>query len=1062
LLLVQQSVGQKLKFKHLTSDDGLSTTLVNCVIQDSQGFMWFGTQDGLNKYDGYGFKIYRRDPENVNSLSSSDVTSLCQMNDELIVVGTKDGLNLFNFKTNTFERISLLKANDAISVNKILKLSETDVLLATNRHLFKFNIKTKQSEQIKFPFEGNIEVQCVVQSGKNSLIGTKEKGTWALDGKKLERLTFKNDFYPAYDINNLNTIYDIKPYGNSLYLATYGGGVIKVDAKTFELEKIISFTSEKFNNASYINSLSISGNKLYAATKAGLGIYNTITENVNLVLKAENSKEYDLSDNAINDIWLDKEDNLWLATQLGGVNVYFSQTQKFPNDPVYRQEEFQNLYVTMQDEQGNVWLGGERKLVMIENKSSKIIDYTDVLDHNFALSLFQQDENTFYVGTYGLGLIKFDKRTRSKKKILDRSPAPGGTVMCLKKDSYGNLLIGTFEDGLFKYNLKTEKLERYYSGNGFAVSTVFTIYEANDKTIWLGTNREGVVHIDGFKTDKIKLISKYLNTNNNNQISSNTIYCINQDNENNYWFATESGLSRLDNKNNFLNFYEKDGLASGYLYSILKDNSGHFWMSSNKCITKFDPNFKDKRPIFKNYELKDGIVNKEHNQNAYSISKDGKLFFGGVLGYNVFSPKDIKDNYHIPLIQITSYKRSGKDVEIDTSITYKKSLKLSWRENYFQFEIAALDYNEPSKNMYSYKLEGYDENWSEPSNVRYISYTELPGGDYTLKIKASNNDGVWNETPLALKIVVVPPFWKTKWFYILLALFGVGGIYAFTQYRTKAVKKENKLLEVKVAERTKELEEKNRDITSSIEYAKRIQEAILPARDYIFDKLKKAFILYKPKDIVSGDFYWFAEKEDFKIFAVVDCTGHGVPGAFMSMIGHNLLHQIVLEKENTDPGTILNLLHNGVQEALRQGHNEIQTNDGMDVSIIAINHETKQIKWAGANRPLILIDQDEQLTKIEGNKFPIGGAQLDNARVFTSHTINADKPMIAYMFSDGYADQFGGDKGKKYMVKRFHELLQENHKKDMATQRAELDRSFEQWRGNHEQVDDVLVVGIAI
>ncbi len=1028
-------------------------------MQDSQGFMWFGTQDGLNKYDGYGFKVYRRDPEDINSLSSSDVSALCQMNEDLIIVGTKEGLNLFHIKTNSFERIKLLNTNNSTTINKVLKLNDSEVLIATNNHLFKFNILTKKSKHIRFPFEGEIEALCLIQSHQQVLIGTTNKGTWSLEGEKLERLMFKNDFNPDFEINFLDKIHDIKLYANSLYLGTYGGGVVKVDSRTYEIEKVITFTKDKNNSSNFTNALSISGNKLYVGTKGGLGIYNTLTEEKRLVLKEENSKDSDLGDNTINDIWVDKEDNLWLATLLGGVNVYFSQTQKFPNDLFYRQEEFQNLYVTMQDDQGDVWLGGEKKLVMIEAKTSNVKDYFDVLDNNFALCLWQQDESTFYVGTYGVGLIKFDKRTKSKKKILDR--ALGGTVMCLTKDSYGNLLIGTFEEGLFKYNLKTEKLERYYKGNGFDVTTVFSIYESQDKTIWLGTNREGVIHIEGFKSDKLKTISRYLNTNSNNQLSSNTIYSINQDNLGKMWFATESGLSCLDTKNKFSNYYEKDGLTSGYLYSIVRDNSSNFWLSSNKGISFFNPNFKSK-PIFKNYELKDGIVNKEHNQNAYSISKNGKLFFGGVLGYNVFSPKDIKDNYHIPFIQITSYKRGGKEVEIDTSITYKKNLKLSWRENYFQFEVAALDYTEPSKNLYSYKLEGYDENWSEPTNVRYISYTELPGGDYTLKIKASNNDGVWNETPLALKITVVPPFWKTKWFYILLILFGAAGVYAFTQYRTQAVKKENKILEVKVAERTKELEEKNRDITSSIEYAKRIQEAILPARDYIFDKLKKAFILYKPKDIVSGDFYWFAEKEGFKIFAVVDCTGHGVPGAFMSMIGHNLLHQIVLEKGNTDPGTILNLLHNGVQEALRQGHNEIQTNDGMDVSIIAINYETKHIKWAGANRPLILIDQNEQLTKIEGNKFPIGGAQLDSARVFTSHTIKADKPMIAYMFSDGYADQFGGDKGKKYMVKRFHELLQENHKKDMATQRAELDRSFEQWRGNHEQVDDVLVVGIAI
>ncbi|MDI9342077.1 MAG: two-component regulator propeller domain-containing protein [Sediminibacterium sp.] len=1062
LLNALLSAGQKLKFKHISSDEGLSTTLVNCVIQDSKGFMWFGTQDGLNKYDGYGIKVFRRDPGNTKSLFSSDVISLCEMNEELMLVGTKEGLSFMHQYNTTFERIPLLKDNELVSVNRIVKESDTTALIATTKHMFRLYTLSKRAEHITLPFEGDIEVKCITFVNGRVFVGTENKGLWELKGKKLNRLEFKNLYLKDVDINILNRVYDIKSYGHSLYIATHGAGVIKVDAHTFEVERTINFTQQQSNNAAFVNNLVISENILYAATKGGLGIYNTLTEETKLVVKQEGvTQEYDLTDNIINDIWLDKEENLWLATFLGGVNVYFSQIQKFPNVMRYNQEEYKNLYVTQQDNTGDVWLGGEKRLLKIDGRSGLVSDYTDVLENNYALCLFLYDQNTFFVGTYGLGLFKVDKRTKAKTRILDKKL--GGTIMCLTRDSYNNLLIGTFGDGLFKYNLLTQKLERYYEGNGFEVNTIFSIYEAADKTLWLGTNGQGAYHIESLKDGKLKFINKYTSNNSANEICSNTIYSINQDGAGNYWMASESGLSRYEiNTKKFANFYEKDGLMSIYLYSIVKDSTGKFWMSSNRGITVFDPNFKGKTPSFKNYGLKDGVINREHNQNAYFFSPKGKVLFGGINGYNIFAPREIKDNYHIPQIQFISYKRGGKEVETDTSISYKKELVLSWRENYFQLEVAALDYTEPSKNLYSYKLEGYDEDWSEPLTVRYITYTELPGGNYVLKVKASNSDGIWNEIPLELKITVVPPFWKTKWFYILLALFGAGGIYAFTQYRTKAIKKENKVLEIKVAERTKELEEKNRDITSSIEYAKRIQEAILPARDYIFNKLKSAFILYKPKDIVSGDFYWFAERGTYKIMAVVDCTGHGVPGAFMSMIGHNLLHQIVQEKGIVDPAEILNHLHRGVQEALRQGHNEIQTNDGMDVSIIAINHHEKLVKWAGANRPLIIIDQDQNFTKLDGNKFPIGGAQLEVNRQFTCHTLQMNKAMVVYMFSDGYADQFGGDNGKKFMVKRFHELLKDVHKKDMNSQRQELDRSFEQWRGGHEQVDDVLVVGIAI
>jgi len=194
----------------------------------------------------------------------------------------------------------------------------------------------------------------------------------------------------------------------------------------------------------------------------------------------------------------------------------------------------------------------------------------------------------------------------------------------------------------------------------------------------------------------------------------------------------------------------------------------------------------------------------------------------------------------------------------------------------------------------------------------------------------------------------------------------------------------------------------------------------------------------------------------------VDCTGHGVPGAFMSMIGHNLLNQIVLEKGITDPGEILNNLHRGIQEALRQGKNEINTNDGMDVSLLTMNDSEKWVKWAGANRPLVTVSESGELTKHDANKFPVGGAQLAVDRVFTTHTIPLSGPMMAYMTSDGYADQFGGPNGKKFMVKRYHELLEAIHLRSAEEQRSELDTAFEEWKVNHEQVDDVLVVGIEI
>ena len=211
-------------------------------------------------------------------------------------------------------------------------------------------------------------------------------------------------------------------------------------------------------------------------------------------------------------------------------------------------------------------------------------------------------------------------------------------------------------------------------------------------------------------------------------------------------------------------------------------------MSSNKGLIKFNPLLPEQEIIFRNYDVKDGLLNSEYNSGAALLGASGNMYFGGTNGYNVFRPAAIKDNFNVPGVYVISYKRGGLDVTIDSNIVYKKFLNLSWRENYFQFEVVALDYKKKKKNKFKYILEGYDNDWSAPSNVRYISYTELPGGDYTFKVKAANNDGVWNETPYEIRIRVVPPFWKTKIFYVLIALLIIAGFYGFTQYRTKSMK----------------------------------------------------------------------------------------------------------------------------------------------------------------------------------------------------------------------------------------------------------------------------------
>ncbi|MBK9283313.1 MAG: SpoIIE family protein phosphatase [Sphingobacteriaceae bacterium] len=1052
---------QQLRFKHITNEDGLSSLMVNCILQDDKGFMWFGTQDGLNRYDGYQFKVYKNDPTDLNSLNSSEITAVNQIRPDLMVIGTREGLNYFNPVNETFTSLRHLKPLKS-KINCIIKADEKNAWIGCEDGLFLLNIEQKTIRNYEFVVKQKISVNAIAVLKGKVFVGTNGDGLWLIDHGNASKVDFTDEELIEVKAQELDVITDIKEYAGKLYLGTYGYGIFKMD-DSGELEKRIWMVEgNKPDGGNFIKKMDIRDSKMYVASTYGFFICNLLSEKIlTTIHKNEKLGDQSLSGEKIESLFIDKVKNIWVGFSTEGINVSFFQAQKFPEANNGLDLSIGNIYAFCEDANENLMIGGVQTLHYFDKHSNLKKNLTGLLKGGAAICIYNQDPKFYWIGTWGNGLYRLNVEMGEFKQVI--SNKEGGTILCLVPDGEGNLYAGTVGDGYFKVNMQDLSFEQFKNDPALKEFNINAIYQDRTKHVWLGTYDGGLMKTEGFpKNGKFHISKIYKNEGKAGDIASNTILAMNEDLKGNIWFATSAGVSRLAPNGKFVSYYEKDGLANAYLYSILRDSIGHFWMSCNKGLIKFNPLLPEKDIIFRNYDVKDGLINSEHNSGAALLGTSGKMYFGGSNGFNAFRPAQIKDNFNAPGVYVVSYQRGGLDVPLDSSITYKKNIELEWRENYLQFEVVALDYTDPSKNKFKFMLEGYDKDWSAPSNVRYISYTQLSGGDYTFKVKAANNDGVWNETPFEIKISVIPPFWKTKIFYVLVVLIIIAGVYGFTQYRTKSIMRENKILENRVEERTKELAEKNRDITSSIEYAKRIQEAILPSQDDIFKKLKGAFILYKPKDIVSGDFYWFGEKNNQKVFAVVDCTGHGVPGAFMSMIGHNLLNQIVLEKGITAPDEVLNNLHKGVQDALRQGQNEITTNDGMDLSLITFNDQTGEIHWAGANRPLVMVSNKGEFNKIEGDKYPVGGAQINSVRKFTKHEINVSGPTMLYLFSDGYADQFGGDRGKKFMVKKYYDVLKEIHLKFPEEQKQILLSEFETWRKNHEQVDDVLVAGIAI
>lgn len=1071
---------QELKFSHITAEHGLSMGVVNCVLQDSRGFMWFGTQDGLNKYDGYNITVFKHNPVDSNSLSNNFINVLYEDGNGILWIGTDGGgLESYSLITGKFLHHCYEKTNvNSISNNKVRSILEDNeglLWVGTDEGLNKFDRKTNKfirylADENNPRGLTNNTAWCLHQTGDGIIwVGTSGGGLNSFDKKtnvfRHYEQTDRNTGLVIENSNQIRSIFEDKD--GIFWIGTFGDGIQIFDPKSG------TFLKSLLNKENEINCLGHNGITSITEDAGGVLWIGTYGGGVDLYFKKtgkfrhykyDEKDQNSINSNQIKCIYHDKTGSVWIGTEGGGVNIHFRASTKFQyykkRDDSENSLKSNVVLALLQDKSGLVWIGtSQGGLTSLDRETETYTQYPQLstASNNSVLSLCEDRDGLIWVGTWGRGVNSYDKKTKKITSYPLFNTQNNGTIISIIQDHNGLMWIGTYKGGVFSFDKKKDLFTHYTVESGLSSNNIYTIFEDSKGTIWIGTEGGGVNALN-VETGTVKI---YARDEKVNSISSNSINHIYEDPKHNLWFATASGLNRFDPRTeHFEHFFEKDGLPNDYIYCVMPDKSGNLWMTTNKGISKFNPSVKNEDgSAFHNYDVNDGLQGMEHNQGAFFCSKSGEMFVGGVNGFNIFNPEKITDNQNAPPVKIISYKRFGKEVELDTLIYNKKFLDLSWKQNFFSFDFVALDYQMPGKNKYSYKLEGVDEDWSPAGSQRYASYTELSGGNYVFRVRAANSDGVWNDEGVTLYIRINPPFWKTKWFYAICAICTIAGFWGFLKYRTSAIKRENKLLEEKVEERTQELAQKNKDITSSIQYAKRIQLAILPPLEQIFRYFPESFLLYKPKDIVSGDFYWFGIKNGKKIIAVVDCTGHGVPGAFMSMIGHNLLNQIIIENGITAPDQILNALHKGVQSALKQGTNLVDTSDGMDVAICSVNMDNSELQFAGAYRPLFIVNGGT-LNKTEADKFPIGGSQLDVQRNYTSHTIKIKKGDTFYMASDGYADQFGGEKGKKFMVKRFNELLLSIQSKNMEEQGRIFEETFNNWRGEYQQVDDILVMGI--
>jgi serine phosphatase RsbU (regulator of sigma subunit) len=488
------------------------------------------------------------------------------------------------------------------------------------------------------------------------------------------------------------------------------------------------------------------------------------------------------------------------------------------------------------------------------------------------------------------------------------------------------------------------------------------------------------------------------------------------------------------------------------------DNAGNIWVGHRLGLSRI--NIKSK--LVKVYGPEAGIDGDVSN-NAIAENRTGAILIGTTTGLIHYESAKVNSKKLAPIVNITGVEISDKNYD------FSERIVLPYSEYKMRIDFIGLNYSNPEQVTYMYKLDGFDVDWSEPTTSRTAIYSRLTDGDYTFQVKACNSDGNWTEEPLLLHIRIKKPFWKTWWFISLMVIALVAGVYLIIRIRERKQKEFQLYLEKMLDERTKEVREqkeeieiKNRDITDSINYAQRIQASILPSVRKLQQYFTGSFVYYAPRDIVSGDFYWFDQLPGTSKFIIVcaDSTGHGVPGAFMSMIGTTLIKDICNRPDVKSPADILNMLDNEIKSTLNQNLEGERPNDGMDIIVVELDVVTHKMRCSSAMRPFIVYCNGEQLY-YKGSRSSIGG-QVREEKIFETVELQLTKGDLIYMFSDGYPDQFGGPHGKKFKMVRLRNLLKDIYEKPMEEQYNYVKSNFELWRGELAQVDDVLFMGIRI
>ncbi|WP_276500268.1 ligand-binding sensor domain-containing protein [Terrimonas pollutisoli] len=818
LIIVTSTAGQSYYFRHYQVENGLSNNAVICSVQDKKGFLWFGTKDGLNRFDGYSFKVFRTEPGKKGSLGNNFVQSLFEDQNGVLWVGTEKGLYQYDA---VYERFSLVPATANLPIREVTANGKGYLWFINGLTLIRYHLARKTLEQ--YPLDRYFEATSICYSGDSLWIAT-SKGFL----KKYNPVTNSFSSYNLFAHSHSSTLTWIEKIystsGGKILAGTANEGVKLFDPATGDYQNIITQNTDK--TALFVrNFLQTSAEEYWIATESGIYIYNERTKKIINLRKIYNDP-YSISDNAIYTFTKDREGGIWTGTYFGGINYYPKQYTAFEKITPRNDENSLSGNVVREireDKEGHLWIGTEDAgLNKLDRKTGRITQFKptgekgSITYSNIHGLLVNGDE--LWVGTFEHGIDILNINTGKVVRHYSSNERPSlksNFIYCMYLTPAKEILIGT-TIGAYKYNPGTDDFELLPGMPLYNWYTSLLMDSAG--VIWASTFRNGINFYDT-RTGKSGNILH--DEKKKNSLCSDRVNCVFEDKRKNLWFATEDGLSKFNKKtNSFKNYTIREGLPSNFTISILEDENNRLWISTTKGLVALNP---DTDEIMV-YTKANGLLTDQFNFSSGFKDASGRMYFGSAKGLISFKPTEFLKDYFTPPCYITGFQVNNKELTngkenspLKKSITYTDKIVLPYDQSTFSIDFAALSYTAPEMLKYAYKMEGLDEDWTYLKINRKAYFTGLSPGTYTFKVKAANSGGDWNVKESTLIIEILPPWWLSRWAYGLYAVLIASFIYyLFRSYHLRIKERNRRKMEQLELHKEKELYEAKMDFFTNV------------------------------------------------------------------------------------------------------------------------------------------------------------------------------------------------------------------------------------------------------